>query len=184
MAIDVDLPHAVIRFKRDVRFPRFSMKQGERWGFVVFGKMEQRLRAIKAGERFEFAGGQCLAEDVEIIYEGPCGMEYSVAAGYVRDESTEQAEVATFATKLEAHVARAGAQLNVKGKTFTFAGASTDEDLSVATLKGPRTTYSAVRCVNLKVAGRPDAEAWVVLGSSGKTVCEFAVCSEGIVAIR
>jgi hypothetical protein len=27
MVNEVDLPHAVIRFKRDVSFPRFSMKQ-------------------------------------------------------------------------------------------------------------------------------------------------------------
>ena len=80
---DADRTHAVIRFKRDVQFPRFGMKAGERWSFVVFGKHAERLARIKAGERFEFAGGQCLAEDVEIVYEGPCGLEYSVAAGYV-----------------------------------------------------------------------------------------------------
>lgn len=81
---DLDRPHAVIRFKRDFSFPRFSMKAGERWGFVVFGKHVERLRQIKAGERFEFAGGQCLAEDVEVIYEGPPGIEYSIAAGYIQ----------------------------------------------------------------------------------------------------
>ncbi len=80
---DADRPHAVIRFKRDVQFPRFDMKAGERWSFVVFGKHAERLARIKAGERFDFAGGQCLAEDVELVYEGPCGLEYSVAAGYV-----------------------------------------------------------------------------------------------------
>lgn len=81
---DAERQHAVIRFKRDVTFPRFSMKKGERWGFVIFGKMMDRLAAIKSGERFEFAGGQCLAEDVEVIYEGPCNLNYSIAAGYVQ----------------------------------------------------------------------------------------------------
>lgn len=76
--------HAVIRFKRDIQFPRFSMKKGERWGFVVFGKWVEHLAAIKAGNRFPFAGGQCLAEDVEIIYEGPSGVDYSRAAGYIQ----------------------------------------------------------------------------------------------------
>lgn len=97
---DVDRPHAVIRFKRDVQFPRFGMRTGERWGFVVFGKHEERLKRIKAGERFDFAGGQCLAEDVEIVYEGPCGLEYSIAAGYISapapkvDAAHHQREVA------------------------------------------------------------------------------------------
>ena len=77
--------HAVIRFKRDCSFPRFPMKSGERWGFAVGSKSEAWLKAIQAGERFDFAGGLCLAEDVEIIYDGPGNMEYSIAAGYVTD---------------------------------------------------------------------------------------------------
>jgi hypothetical protein len=80
---DADLPHAVIRFKRSISFPRFSMKEGERWGFVVWGKNAERIAAIKAGDRFDFAGGQCLAQDVELIYEGTADLDYSRAAGYV-----------------------------------------------------------------------------------------------------
>lgn len=80
---DMQRQHAVIRFKRKVDFPRFSMEAGQRWSFVVYGKMKVMLDAIKAGERFLFAGGQGLAEDVEIIYEGPCGEEYSIASGHV-----------------------------------------------------------------------------------------------------
>lgn len=76
--------HAVIRFKRAVTFPRFSMAEGERWGFVVFGSSVEKLRAIKEGDRFEFAGGQCLSADVELIYEGPGNRAYSLAAGYIR----------------------------------------------------------------------------------------------------
>lgn len=81
---DLKRKHAVIRFKRAVSFPRFSMAEGERWGFVVYGKTEQRLEAIRAGERFDFAGGQGLAEDVEIVYEGECGREYSEACRNTR----------------------------------------------------------------------------------------------------
>ncbi|WP_175804574.1 MULTISPECIES: hypothetical protein [Burkholderia cepacia complex] len=80
---DADLPHAVIRFKRAVQFPRFSMAEGERWGFVVYGKTADRIAAIKAGDRFDFAGGQCLAVDVDIIYEGPGNLDFSRAAGYI-----------------------------------------------------------------------------------------------------
>ena len=80
---DAALPHAVIRFKRAVQFPRFSMAEGERWGFVVYGKTADRIAAIKAGDRFDFAGGQCLAVDVDIIYEGPGNLDFSRAAGYI-----------------------------------------------------------------------------------------------------
>jgi hypothetical protein len=80
--------HAVIRFRRDVRFPRFPMQKGEHWGFVASGRNKDRLRQIQQGERFEFAGGLCLAEDVELIYVGPANLDYSIAAGYVRQDSS------------------------------------------------------------------------------------------------
>lgn len=76
--------HAVIRFKRDVSFPRFGMKRGERWGFVVHRKWATAIENIKAGGRFDFAGGQCLAEDVEIVYEGPGDLNYSIACGNIQ----------------------------------------------------------------------------------------------------
>jgi hypothetical protein len=75
--------HAVICFRRAVSFPRFAMAAGERWSFVVYGKNRERLEKIRSGERFEFAGGLCLAEDVEILYEGPCGLQEAIAAGRV-----------------------------------------------------------------------------------------------------
>lgn len=76
--------HAVLEFQRDVQFPRFSMKKGEKWGFVVHKKWHDALKAIEAGERFAFAGGQCLAQDVAILYIGPGNIEYSRAAGYIK----------------------------------------------------------------------------------------------------
>lgn len=60
----------VIEFLRDVNFPNFPMFKGERWSFQVAKKHETRLKNIKNGKRFEFAGGLCLAEDVKIVYEG------------------------------------------------------------------------------------------------------------------
>lgn len=72
---------AVIRFNRDVEFPNFDMKTGERWGFQARGNLVDRLERIKAGKRFEFAGGQCLARDVELVYEGRSGRKYSAAMG-------------------------------------------------------------------------------------------------------
>lgn len=87
---DANRPHGVIRFKRAVTFPRFSMEEGERWSFVIFGKWVEHLAAIRAGERFDFAGGQCLAQDVEIIYEGPAGLEHSIAAGWIQRRKPER----------------------------------------------------------------------------------------------
>lgn len=81
---DLRRTYAVIRFTRDVKFPRFSMSAGERWGFVVYDKSKTRLEAIRAGERFEFAGGLGLPGDAEIIYEGSCGIEYAIASGHIK----------------------------------------------------------------------------------------------------
>lgn len=81
---DAKRDHAVIRFRRAVNFPRFGMAEGERWSFVVYGNNRQRLENIRKGERFDFAGGLCLAEDVEILYVGPAGREEAVAAGRIR----------------------------------------------------------------------------------------------------
>jgi len=76
-------PQLVIRFKRDVTFPRFSMKLGERWNFEIGPKQHPLSQAIKYGERFPFAGGDCLTQDVEVIYEGLPGREHALAAGYI-----------------------------------------------------------------------------------------------------
>ena len=84
-APDLDMPHAVIEFLRDINLPRFSMKAGERWGFVVHRKYEAMLENIKRGERFDFAGGQVLAQDVKVVYEGDCGRGYSIATRAIAD---------------------------------------------------------------------------------------------------
>jgi hypothetical protein len=78
---DLRHKHAVIRFKRAVQFPRFSMAAGETWSFVVFGRMAHMLESIRSADRFEFAGGQGLSRDVEIVYEGPAGLALLRAEG-------------------------------------------------------------------------------------------------------
>jgi hypothetical protein len=61
-------------FKRDVKFPRFSMAQGEVW--EVHGSPDNKrikeLTEVRQGraDRFEFAGGLCLSQDVEFIEKG------------------------------------------------------------------------------------------------------------------
>ncbi|QMI50017.1 hypothetical protein MBR110_31475 (plasmid) [Burkholderia sp. MBR-1] len=74
---DADRVHFVIEFLRDCEFPRFGMRRGERWGYVLHEMTEPILHAIKTGGRFRFAGGQCLAIDVSLIYEGLPNLEYS-----------------------------------------------------------------------------------------------------------
>ena len=49
-----EMLHAVIQFKRAVQFPRFAMKEGEKWGFVVYRKWADAVKAIQAGERCAF----------------------------------------------------------------------------------------------------------------------------------
>lgn len=78
--------HAVIEFQVDLCLPRFSMKRGERWGFAVAGKQVDLLDRITSGQRFDFAGGQCLAEDVLLVYYGPADIDYSYAKSYARPD--------------------------------------------------------------------------------------------------
>jgi hypothetical protein len=78
-----ELTQAAIRFLHDVKLPRFSMKKGERWSFVVWKKMELRLREICTAEFFEFAAGLCPSKYVELVYLGPGDSGLSRAAGWV-----------------------------------------------------------------------------------------------------
>lgn len=98
----IDLHQAVLEFQSDVTFPRFSMKRGERWGFAVYGKQADWLDRIACGQRFDFAGGQCLAEDVLLVYLGPADMDYSYAAGYVRPDFCGRAPGSMHLTSLTA----------------------------------------------------------------------------------
>lgn len=58
-----------LRFLRNVEFPRFKMYNGETWDcYKEHGTGKDYLEAVATGEgRFNFAGGICLVEDVEII---------------------------------------------------------------------------------------------------------------------
>ena len=58
-----------LRFVRDVRFPKFGMKAGESWECDEgWGTGQAYLEAIASGDdRFEFAGGHCLIQDVERV---------------------------------------------------------------------------------------------------------------------
>lgn len=79
---DMQHLHVVIRFLRKVALPRFGMDAQETFSVVVVGKHAQMVQNIMRRERFSFAGGQVLAEDVELAYLGPCSGDYMAAAGH------------------------------------------------------------------------------------------------------
>lgn len=59
----------VIRFKRSVSLPRFSMDAGEVW--MLGGSSVARFVADrKESDRFSFAGGSVLLSDVDVLFEG------------------------------------------------------------------------------------------------------------------
>jgi len=57
-----------LRFKRAISFPRFGMAAGETWDcYREWGTGRDYAEAVASGsDRFPFAGGQCLIQDVEI----------------------------------------------------------------------------------------------------------------------
>jgi hypothetical protein len=58
-----------LRFKRAVQFPRFAMDAGELWDCLPYSKTgREYLDALRTGaDRFPFAGGLCLVQDVEVV---------------------------------------------------------------------------------------------------------------------
>lgn len=78
-----DLEYVVIEFTRDVVLPRFAMAKGERYAFVLAGATYLLLQAICIGGSFAFAGGECDANDVEIVHVGRGDIDWSWLSGHV-----------------------------------------------------------------------------------------------------
>ena len=83
VANQFELEYVVIEFTRDVVLPRFAMAKGERYAFVLTRAMYPLLQAICLGGYFEFAGGECDADDVEIIHVGRGDIDWSWLRGHV-----------------------------------------------------------------------------------------------------
>jgi len=81
--------------------------------------------------------------------------------------------------QLQDFVAKQGNELKIGSKVFTYLGVATDGDgpdlIAVASVKSARATYKAVLCNNTRVAGRPKAESWAILSSSGRDIARFAI---------
>lgn len=78
-----DLEYVVIEFTHDVVLPRFAMAKGERYAFVLGRATYPLLQAICTGGSFEFAGGECDADDVEIVHVGRGDIDWSWLCGHV-----------------------------------------------------------------------------------------------------
>jgi len=68
----------VVEFQREIPFPKFTMQQGERWRFKQtsnHGMAYEKALQIN-DDRFAFAGGQCLLQDIKEIYRGDKSPEH------------------------------------------------------------------------------------------------------------
>lgn len=52
-----------------------------------------------------------------------------------------------------------------------------------ATIQAPRSTYTAIPCKPGRVAGRPGAESWSILGSGGQMIAKFAIDRGEVLAL-
>lgn len=80
-----------------------------------------------------------------------------------------------MSTQLKEYVKRSGPNIEVGSRKFVVDGiADEDNELAVATFKGPRASYSGVLCLNQRVVGRPGAEVWSIIGTR-REVASFAI---------
>ncbi|WP_157641810.1 hypothetical protein [Burkholderia ubonensis] len=81
--------------------------------------------------------------------------------------------------QLQTYIAAHGNELKIGRKSFTVLGLTSEGDGpdagAIATVKAVRATYTAVRCNKTRVVGRPGAEAWAIISSSGLDIARFAV---------
>lgn len=78
-------------------------------------------------------------------------------------------------TQLQTYIQAHGPDLRLRGRRLTFDGLCQDGDIAVATVRGPRASYTAVLMTKTRVVGAPGAEAWAVMDQRGRDVGRFAV---------
>lgn len=76
-------------------------------------------------------------------------------------------------TQLAAYVA-SGGRITLGRREFTLDDVAEDDDIKVATFRGPCATYTGVVCINAVLPGKPGAEVWSIVGSR-RTVGSFAI---------
>lgn len=85
-------------------------------------------------------------------------------------------------SQLERFIREVGDQIDVRGRQYTITEVKGDGDIVCAGLKSVRAEYTAIRCNNARVAGRPDAEVWSILsnGTRCREIGSFAVDNKRI----
>lgn len=87
-------------------------------------------------------------------------------------------------TQLQAYVQTIGPFIKVKERLFELVDVSVDGDLAMATFKTPRTSYHGIRCNDARVAGRPGAEVWSILGNGQpRKIASFAIHENRILSL-
>lgn len=87
-------------------------------------------------------------------------------------------------SQLERYLREVGRTLQVGGRQFEVTSITGDGDTVLAGVKSARAEYTAIRCNNSRVAGRPGAEVWSVLGNGkGRQIASFAVLGNAIKAL-
>lgn len=79
-----------------------------------------------------------------------------------------------MSTQLEAYVKNNGSLIEIGNRTFEFAGLTGDGDISVASFKTRKASYTGILCSNTTVAGHPGAEVWSII-SKAREVAHFAI---------
>lgn len=77
----------------------------------------------------------------------------------------------------------AGGQIQIKGRTYTVEGSSQDGDTCVATFRGARASYPGVLCINTRVAAKPGAEVWSIIGTRAP-IADFAIYEGKLYVLR
>jgi len=92
VVVHIKRRHIVIKFLRDIRFPKFSMEKGSTW--VMGGSVDEYLHCKKNGLiSFPFAGGQCLFSDVAEIYDGYSRFKAFYGAGDYNGMTSDELKI-------------------------------------------------------------------------------------------
>lgn len=112
--------------------------------------------------RYEPSRDWCNHRLVDLGYELPEG----IPEGYTSPVQVSQ---------LETYLSKNAGQLIIAGRRFRFDNIRLHQDFGFrADVIGPRVTYTGMQ-VSTKILGRPGAEVWDVMSSTGKQVVSFAI---------
>ncbi|MHC5194688.1 hypothetical protein ACYSUW_13135 [Pseudomonas frederiksbergensis] len=153
--------------------------------------LASRVAFIEKTPRVRKAASTNIFDDYKAWEEGPkgCAPEYGrympsrnwcdhrlVDLGYELPEGIPEGYTPPVqVSQLETYLSNNERKLAVAGRKFHFDNIRLHQGLGFwADVIGPRVTYTGMQ-VSTKVLGRPGAEVWEVMSSSGKRVVSFAI---------